>query len=274
MIKENDIINIVDDGKVEYIQFKRLLKYKNIRHAYILNSYDMNFRVGKDFRHIEKVKSELKVVCDSIGFDYETIERPDYNHSSNVAIINEVIDGPELKGERFINTDGLVTNKNGITLISTNADCNLLLIYDPEKDVIANVHAGWKGTFGKIAKNAVELMISEYGCNPQSIEVYMLPSIRKCHFEVEDDVKNMCEEIFEYTGRLNEIIEVGKIKNGKQKYYIDTVLINRILLNEAGIMDENIVDCGLCSVCESDKIHSKRAEGEFFGLGAALICKE
>ena len=63
MIKENEIIKVIDDGQVEYIQFKKLLNYKNINHAYILKTHDMNFRVGKDFRHIESVKEKLKTVC-------------------------------------------------------------------------------------------------------------------------------------------------------------------------------------------------------------------
>ena len=212
MIKENEIIKVVDNGKIEYIQFKKLLNYKNINHAYILKSYDMNFRVGKDFRLIEKVKNNLKIVSDNLGFDYNTIIRPDYNHSNNVSIVDQVVDGPELKGERFINTDALITDKKKITIMSTNADCNLLLMYDPVKDVIANVHAGWRGTFDRIVENAVKCMISDFGCDPENIEVYFSPSIRKCHFEVEDDVKNICEEKFSYTGQINEIISIGEIK--------------------------------------------------------------
>ncbi len=274
MIKENEIIKVIDDGQVEYIQFKKLLNYKNINHAYILKTHDMNFRVGKDFRHIESVKEKLKTVCENVGFKYETLVRPDYNHSNNVSAIDKVVDGPELKGERFINTDGLATDKKDITIVSTNADCNLLLMYDPINDIIANVHAGWRGTFDRIAENAVKCMASEYNCNPENIEVYFLPSIRKCHFEVDADVKDLCEEKFSYTRRLDEIISKGEIKEGKQKYFMDTVLINKILLNENGIKDDNIIDCGICSVCEGDKVHSKRVEGDFFGLGTALICKK
>ena len=81
----------------------------------------------------------------------------------------------------------------------------------------------------------------------------------------------MCEEIFSYTKKMNEIIQKGEIKEGKQKYFIDTLLINKILLKEEGILEENIIDSGICSMCHSDKIHSRRAEGIDFGLGTALI---
>lgn len=113
-----------------------------------------------------------------------------------------------------------------------------------------------------------------YGCLPKDILCFFCPSIRMCHFEVEDDVAKKCTELFESTGRMSEIMKIGEIRDGKQKYLIDTVLINKMLLQEEGILPENIVDCGICSICNSDKIHSRRAEGLDFGLGCSLIGKK
>ena len=273
MITENENIIVTQKENIDYMQFKKLLSYPEITHAYILKTHDMNFRVGKNFRLIDTVKNNLKIVCKDIGFKYDTIIRPDYNHTNNVDIVDEVKsinNEPDLKGERFIDVDGLITNKTEITIMSTNADCGLILLYDPIKKVIGNVHAGWRGTFGKIAKNAVEKMVKEYDVEPQNIEAYLCPSIRKCHFEVDTDVKELCEEIFKYTNRLNEIIELGEVKDGKQKYNIDCVLINKILLEEIGVKKENIFDSKICSVCNNEMVHSRRVEGEFFGLRSSI----
>ena len=274
---ENGILKQTKNDEIEYIQFKKLLAHKEVNHAYILKTNDMNFRVGKDFRLIEQVKNNLKIMCNNLDFDYTTIIRPDYNHSANVSVVDFVKyenDEPDLRGERFINTDGLISNRQNITLMSTNADCCLILLYDPVKKVIGNIHAGWRGTFGKIALNAVNEMIKNYNSNPKDIEAYLCPSIRKCHFEVDTDVEQLCANTFEYTNRLDDIILKGDIKEGKQKYYIDNILINKILLKEAGICEENIIDSGICSVCSQEKIHSKRAEGFYFGLGGAFIAKK
>ena len=92
-----------------------------------------------------------------------------------------------------------------------------------------------------------------------------------CHFEVEEDVKIPCEAIFGYTNRLDEIIKMGRILEGVQKYNIDTVLINKIILEEEGIKKENIFDSNICSVCQSEKIHSRRVEGMDYGVGTAVI---
>ncbi len=271
---ENEIIKHTDLGNIEYIQFKRLLKYPNIKHAYVLSSYDMNFRAGKDFCNIDKVNERLQVVSDSLGFKYSSIIRPNFEHTSNVSRIDEIItqdNKPNLKGIGFPNVDGLVTDRKDITLMATNADCLLILLYDPIKNVIGNIHSGWRGTIGKIVVNAINKMEEEYGCNPKDIEAYFSPSIRKCHFEVDEDVKELFYKTFEYTNRIDEIIKKGEIKENKQKYLIDNVLINKILLEENGINNENIIDSGICSICSSEKVHSNRVEGPFFGLSAAFI---
>lgn len=259
---------------VDYLQFKRLLEYPEIKHAYILKAHDMSFRLGTNFRHLESVKNNIEKVCNKLDIPLNTIIRPDYNHTANVRAVDFVDNSeeiPEISGKRFKDVDGLITDKTGITMMSTNADCNLILLYDPINKIVGNVHAGWRGTFEKIALNAINKMKEEYGSAPNDILCFLCPSIRKCHFEVDSDVKEWCERNFAYTNRLDEIIEKGEIKEGKQKYYIDTVLINKILLEEAGIPHKNIIDSGICSVCSSDKVHSKRAEGDYFGLGAAFI---
>ena len=278
MLKNNDIYTIQVKDNIEYLTFNRLLEYPEVKHAYILKTNNMNFRLGPNQSNIMGVKDNLKKVCEALNFDFKGVARPYQMHTNNVSIIsfgfNDAVnteDRPDLTGSSFMDTDGLITNLSEVPIVTTNADCNLILLYDREKRVIANVHAGWRGTFAKITKNAIVKMKSEFGSNPKDILCFFSPSIRKCHFEVDEDVYLKCVEIFEYTGKIPEITSIGDVKEGKQKYYIDTVLINKLMLLEEGVLEENIVDCDICSVCESDKIHSKRAEGDNFGLGAAII---
>ena len=123
----------------------------------------------------------------------------------------------------------------------------------------------------KIAEKTVSKMITYYQCKPEEILCFICPSIRKCHFEVDEDVKILCENIFGFTNKLNDFIKKGDIKENKQKYFIDTVLINKILLKEMGLKEKNIIDCNLCSVCNSDKIASYRVEGKEFRRATAII---
>lgn len=256
----NDNIVYKECGDVKYIQFKRLLKY-GVKHCYTLKGENLDF--SKDS---ELEKSSYEKIAKGLEIEAKSLVKPVQTHTSVVKCIDKILESEELK-----DVDGLITDKQNIALTTKNADCILFLFYDPVKKVIANVHSGWKGTFQKIAEKTVVKMIDCYKCNPGDIICCICPSIRKCHFEVDEDVKDLCSEIFGFTGRLEEIIEVGEIKDGKAKYMIDTVLINKILLQELGLKEANIVDCGICSVCNEDKVHSARAEGSGFKRATAII---
>ena len=268
-LSNENVIHVVD-GKIEYLQFRRLLEYPHLVHAFALKPLDFRVRGGVDSTQIPE---SYETFLNALGLTMNSLVRPNQMHTNHVIAIHEKErkDGPDIFLDYLKNVDGTMTSQKGITLASTNADCIVLLLYDPVKQVIASIHSGWRGTFQKIAAVTVQKMRAEYGCEAKDIVACICPSIRKCHFEVDEDVKLECEKIFEYTGKLNEIIAKGELKEGKQKYLIDTIFITKILLEEEGWVAENIIDSGICSVCASEKVHSRRADGEKYGLGAGII---
>lgn len=255
---ESENIIIKNFEGLNYLQFK-VLNNLGIKHAYTLKSE------GFDFGHdaIEEKKS-YETLCNALNIEKTTLIKPFQTHTAKVRCLNDML-------VDLNDVDGLITDKKNITLTSKNADCILFLFYDPIKKVIANIHSGWRGTFQKIAEKTVIKMISNYGSKPEDIICCICPSIRECHFEVEDDVMNLCLDIFGFTGKIDEFIKLGEVKEGKQKYFIDTVKINKILLEELGLKKENIVDCNICSVCNKDYIHSVRVEGKTYKRATAVI---
>lgn len=136
------------------------------------------------------------------------------------------------------------------------------------KMLFGNIHSGWKGTYNEIAKKAVEKLKEEFNVSPKDLIVCIGPSIKNCCFEVEEDIKNMFFEKFKYTQRIDEIIKKSKNNN---KYYIDTVLINKIILKIEGLKESNIIDSMLCTRCNADKLHSYRKDKELSGRNTAII---
>ena len=268
-LSNENVVHINKNG-YQYLQFRRLLQYSDkVRHAYSLG-IEKNFRTtGKylDESHfqVEAAKNDYKLLCENIGTNYNNIIKGRQAHSDRVLHILEAPNlGPIWASDEI--SDGLITNKKDAILATTNADCILLLMYDPVNNVIANVHSGWRGTVQRIAVNAVTEMQRVYGSNPEDIICCMSPSIRRCHFEVDRDVKDIFEKEF---ASLNVNYIDEKIPN--QKWNIDTVLINKIILQNAGLQGCNIIDSGICSVCDCDLIHSYRVEKEGFGLSTAII---
>lgn len=196
--------------------------------------------------------------------DYKNLITTLQEHTDNVMIANK-------KSEFNLDNqpvDGICTNVRNNILSTVNADCILLMFFDPVKRVIANSHSGWRGTLQRISVKTVNKMIEQYGCNSEDIICCICPSIRKCHFEVEQDVKDKFITEFKDIDNLDEVIEETIL--GK-KWHIDTVRINEIILESKGLKKENIIDCGICSVCNSDIIHSYRVEGKGNGLNTAII---
>ncbi|MCI9063995.1 MAG: peptidoglycan editing factor PgeF [Clostridia bacterium] len=266
--------NVIHIKKVdcEYLQFRKLLEYDNlIKHAYAIG-LDKNYRTARvgnaeiKAEEYELAVKSYKDICKELNINYNDIVKTNQLHTDNVKIIEEKIlkDRPDFA--IYKETDGLITNKQDLVLSTTNADCILLIFFDPVKKVIANTHSGWRGTLQRISVKTVEKMEAEYGCNPSDIICCMCPSIRKCHFEVDEDVYKMFYNEF---NDLNEIDEIIEPKG--EKWHIDTILINKIILKQIGLLEENIVDSGICSVCNKDLIHSFRAEGEGYGLNTAII---
>ena len=263
----NEIVVHVKHENMEYLQFRRLLKYSNIlEHAYSLG-IDKNYRTYRANKtplpkeEYEKNIGNYKKICDVNNINYKNIVKASQAHTDNVL----EIENKDIT-ETIEKVDGLITQEKDIILATTNADCILLLFFDPIKKVIANTHSGWRGTLQEISVKTVKKMQNDFGCDPKDIIVCICPSIRKCHFEVDEDVYKLFLNQFNKLGNVDRFIE----KKG-EKWHIDTVLINKIILEQAGILEENIEDCGICSVCNKNIVHSYRAEGANYGLATALI---
>ena len=276
-LSNKNVIRINKNG-VQYLQFRKLLEYKDIiTHAYSIGT-DVNFRTARVNKQqlpeneFNKAIQDYKNLCNAINVDYKNIVKTNQEHTDNIAIANKKInqDFPDINLEEYSKTDGIVTNRPNLVLSTTNADCILLLFFDPVTKTIANTHSGWKGTLQRISVKTVEKMINEFNSKPEDIICCTCPSIRKCHFEVNRDVKEMFENEFKDLN-INKNIDIMEKQKDKEKWNIDTVLINRIILKKAGLKDENIIDSGLCSVCNKDLIHSFRVEKQGYGLNTALI---
>ena len=257
----NENVLHIKGKEFQYLQFKKLLNYPEIKYAYVIG-LDKDFNINKN----EKAKENYKKICDELNIDYKNIVNTKQNHTDNIQIINNKINKDKPDFNMYEDTDGLITNKKGIALATINADCILLVFYDPVKKVIANVHSGWRGTLKRISEKTVNKMGKEYECNPKDIICCMSPSIRKDHFEVDNDVYNLFYEEFKMLPNTEKIFEQ---KNNK--WHIDTIQINKDILKVQGLKEANIIDSGICSVCNKDIIHSYRAHGENAGRATQII---
>ncbi len=217
----NDEIVIIQNENIRILQFKKLLA-ENVKHAYTLKPLDFaSNNTYKDKQN--EVKNNYELLCDLLKIDYKNIVRAYQTHTTNVRYIGDEIG---VFPKKLLDVDGLVTDKKDKILSLVFADCTPIFLYDKNKNIVANIHSGWQGTLGKIIIEALNKMIIDLKCNPNDILCAIGPTIRKCHFEVEEDIKNRFVEGFKDICKENEF--VTSISN--EKYLIDTVYLNKKMM--------------------------------------------
>lgn len=246
--------------KEEYIQFKELKNHNDIIHLFTKKPYNFSKITSTE----ENIKKEYEKIEKEVNFNFLSIKKPIQTHTNIVKVLTK-----ENLNDDFQDVDGLITDLKGVALVTSLADCQGILLYDPIKKIIGNIHSGWKGTLNKIIVNAIKLMEENFGCDPKNIEAYICPSILKCCFEVDKEVVDM---FYENYNNIDDYVMKGDIKQGKQKYYIDTISINVNSMKELGLLEENIHCSNICTKCHSDKYHSYRTDHDKSGRNIALIC--
>lgn len=258
----NSIVVQTNKNGMSFLQFKVLLNL-GVKHAYALKSDKLNLKYFGGALDKSAEVASYQALCECVGLDYKNVVRPMQKHTNVVKCVDKVYESFILK-----DVDGLITDSSDVVLATTNADCILYLLYDKKKNIIGNVHSGWKGSYQRIIENAIDIMIKKYQSNPEDIIVCICPSIRKCCFEVSADVKDMFWDKFSFLDNINQFILNGY---NEGKFFIDTVGINNCLLRKKGILQRNIYDSGICSLCNSDMVHSYRNEGKSYKLSTAII---
>lgn len=145
--------------------------------------------------------------------------------------------------------DGLIlSRKNEIAGVFT-ADCVPVIIYDKDKEVIAAVHSGWKGTIADISKKACELMKKKYSC--ENIKVVIGPCVGKCCYEVSEELAE------KFVNKYGETVADLRMLDLKEAI--------KIQLKDF-VKSEDILDLNLCTNCSTDiELHSYRRKQENSG---------
>jgi hypothetical protein len=160
------------------------------------------------------------------------------------------------------NTDALVTSTPGAALMLRFADCQSILLYDPEQHAIALVHAGWRGVAQGVAKRAVEVLHRSFGSRPRNIIAGLGPAIGPCCYVVGDDVA----AAMGYA--LPDWQAVMRLESEGQ-WRFDLPGANAQQLAAAGV--KQIEEAALCTACHVDEFYSHRAEQGKTGRFAGLI---
>ena len=170
------------------IKSKKLTKIKNLKHGFFnsiggksKNIYkSLNCGLGsKDLS--SKVKKNLQIVKKKINKSAKDIFLLHQVHSNKFIYID---DKYRLKIKP--KADAIITNQKNLPIAVLTADCAPILICDNKKNMIAAVHAGWKGAYKGIIKKIVKFMIRK-GCKLENITAVVGPCIAVQNYEIKQD---------------------------------------------------------------------------------------
>lgn len=243
---------------VGYFVSGKLKKYREIKHFFSTRiggvskpPYDsLNLGIyTKDDR--DSVDTNFKRIFNTFGMNYDGLTYLKQSHGNRIYRVNQE------NYKSIIESDGdaLVTDTPGIAIGVFTADCVPILVYDRERNVIAAVHAGWKGTVKGILKDTIRYMTGEMGCSIENIICAIGPSIGPCCFEIKDNVAN----------------ELRYVNKRDDKLFGDLWEENRMQLIEIGVKEENISLSKICTMCNKDKLYSFRRDQDPCGRMGAFI---
>ncbi len=205
---------------------------------------NLSFSVGDLHENVLKNRS---LIADSLVITHDKLFFVSQYHSDQVLTVTEQYDGNPTKA------DALVTNVKGICICVMGADCVPLLAYDPVKEVVAAIHAGWRGTASSITLKTLQIMKDKFGSQPEDILLSIGPSISQAKYEVGEDVYH---SFLELQGEGSKKFFKHDLVTGK--YFPDLWEANKDQGLKFGLKGKNIEVAGICTYSNPDKFYSAR----------------
>jgi conserved hypothetical protein TIGR00726 len=208
--------------------------------------FNQSLSVGDDEK---KVLSNRKRWLESLGIPPENCATQKQVHGDTIRFITE----GGMKGE----SDAMITDKPGIAVLISTADCPAIFVYDRKEKLVAGIHSGWRGTSIRIVEKTINTMKNGLGCKPGNLFCYMAPAISQANYEVGPEVAEL------FDGRY--------LKKVGGKFLLDVPLANYHMLLEAGISKKHIQISKLCTYNFSNLLHSYRRDGARSGRASGII---
>jgi YfiH family protein len=208
------------------------------------------------------VEGNRSLLTRAFGINQEALVAPRQVHGCDILVINE----PNEDYSHFLSVEGdaVITNQPNVMIGVCVADCVPIVLCDPEKKVVAVVHAGWKGTAAGLVAKTVAGMKSEFGCNPANVQAAIGPCIQKCCYEVDEPVR----KAFLHGGIEWDVCAELKSPGSWQ---LDLTIANRELLVLAGVSADSIQVSDQCVCCHSEQFFSYRRDKDDSGRQMGFI---
>jgi len=237
---------------IKYYQFMNLSGHSGIWHGIFtrnggiskrpFQSLNVSFNLGDKFSNVVENRGKISQVTGNFPVLYAH-----QNHGAEILVFRKGDKtGISIADQESMTGDALVTDIPGRYLAVQVADCQSVLLFDPERRVVANIHSGWRGSIRNIVGRTIETMIETFHCRPAHIIAGIGPSLGPCCAEFKNYEREIPRRFWKYR---------------KPKNLFDFWSISKEQLTAAGVVPENIALSHICTKCRTEQYFSYRGEG-------------
>ncbi|NPB08759.1 MAG: peptidoglycan editing factor PgeF [Thermodesulfobacteria bacterium] len=194
---------------------------------------NLSFEVGDD---PERVKENRRRIKEGLACRYLVSAKQ--VHGAEVFLARGLEEDLEVEGY-----DALITDQPGVGLLIKQADCQALILYEPERKALGLIHAGWRGLVRGVIPRTIRALRESFGVSPERLRAFISPSLQPCCAEFRDWERLFPEEFARFRLPGN---------------HFDLPAISRHLLLKEGLEPENIFVSRLCTRCREEFFSYRR----------------
>lgn len=196
------------------------------------DSLNVSFGVGDTTQNVQENRQQVQE-----HFGIKTLISARQVHGKQVAIITEPQESCEIDG-----FDAIICSVPDIGIMVQQADCQAILLYDPQTKIVAGIHSGWQGSVANIIGETINMMTLTFGTTPNDVIAGISPSLGPC-----------CAEFVNFKTELPMTMHGFQTRPN----HFDFWAISKKQLMDAGLPENNIDTKGTCTKC-SDQFFSYR----------------
>jgi YfiH family protein len=263
---------MITDSKPEPLRSPLLAKAEaqGIRHGFFTRVggvsegiyRGLNIGVGSNDDPV-RVRENRRRVAEWMGVAPDSLLSVYQVHSPDVIVATGPFPGPRPQA------DAIVTDRPGLALGASSADCGPVLFADPEARVIGAAHAGWKGALAGVLENTVDAM-EKLGAMRERIVAVLGPSIGPDNYEVGAEFVARFAE----ADKGNDKYFRPSRNGGHSMFDLNGYTLDR--LRKAGVSAEGL---DRCTYAEEDLFYSyrrttHRREADYGRQISAIVLEE
>lgn len=203
------------------------------------------------------VERNVQILCQQLPQPPQELIIPYQTHGTRAVCIDQhfLQADATARHEQLQQTDALITALPGICICISTADCIPVLLYDRTHQVIAAIHAGWRGTVCGIVPHTLQAMQQSFGTRGSDLQAAIGPGISLNVFEIGEEVY----EAFRQAGFPMNLISEWKPET--HKHHIDLWAAIRLQLQDFGISALQVENAGICTYSQPQDFFSARRLG-------------